>query len=126
MLEWFEDRLTDRGILGKLEWANTGPDANSAYVTLAYAYTLRNVADVWDYIGLTAEAKRYRGLAAKLAKSVYKLCFDEQKQLMADSPEKKRLPRSFSHTGHLPFYLRRVSSSMKLTAIQARKSLYLL
>ncbi len=89
-LGWFEDRLTNRGILGKLEWANAATmDENSAYSTLAYAYTLRNVADVWDYIGLTDEAKRYRNLAARLSKSVYGLCFDKEKGLMAETPEKK-------------------------------------
>lgn len=91
MLGWFEQRLTSRGILGKLEWANASTvDENSAYSTLAYAYTLNNVATVWDYIGLTEEAKRYRVLAKKLAKNVYEQCFDEEKGLMAETPAKKQ------------------------------------
>ena len=85
MLGWFESRLNDRGILGKLEWAAY---ENSAYSTLAYAYTLRNVAAVWDYIGLKDEAKRYRELANKLCKNVYAQCFDKEKGLIAETPDK--------------------------------------
>ncbi len=84
---WFEDRVNEQGILRKLEWAGVG---SSVYSTLAYAYTLRNVAEVWEYIGLTEEAQRYRARAKELAKNVYELCFDEEKQMVAESAEKKR------------------------------------
>jgi hypothetical protein len=89
-LGWFEQRITNGGILGRLEWANASTaDENSAYSTLAYAYTLRNVADVWDYIGLREEAMRYRALGKELAKNVYEQCFDKERRLMAENPEKK-------------------------------------
>ncbi len=85
---WFENRINERGILGELEWAVAS--SGSVYSTLAYAYTLRNVADVWEYIGLTEEAGRYRARAKELAKNVYELCFDEEKGLIAESPAKNR------------------------------------
>lgn len=84
---WFEDRVNERGILRKLEWANPG---GPAYSTLAYAYTLNNVADVWDYIGLSEEANIYRQRAKRLAGNVYEQCFDREKGLVAESPAKKQ------------------------------------
>jgi len=84
---WFEDRLNERGILRKLEWANPG---GAAYSTLAYAYTLRNAADVWDYIELSEEANIYRRRAKRLAKNVYEQCFDKEAGLVAESPAKKQ------------------------------------
>jgi hypothetical protein len=44
---------------------------------------------VWDYIGLNDEAKRYRRLADRVCRNVYAECFDKEKGLIADTPDKK-------------------------------------
>jgi alpha-L-rhamnosidase len=90
MFGWFNEQINQRGLLGRLKWANpNGAEENSSRFTLYYAYTLRNIADVWDYIGLKDEAGQYRALAKKLGRNVYEQCFVSEKGLIAESPEKK-------------------------------------
>jgi len=63
-------------------------DGNSAILTLNYAYTLKNAANIMDWLGYRAKAKVYRDLGQKYAEVTRKLCFDSTKGIYADDPEK--------------------------------------
>lgn len=89
VLDWYNRHLNERGLLGKLEWANPhGTKENSSLFTLQYAFTLENTATVCHYLGLKEEEAYDRKLASKLSETVYRLCWDEKRQLIAKSPEK--------------------------------------
>ena len=110
ILDWYEKRIDRKtGLMGKTEffnfvdwtkeWAwdndkaiggvpsgvNTG---GSSIITMQLAYALRDAADLFQYFGDLYSAGRYRKTAAALTASVWKSCWDAQKQLLADSPDK--------------------------------------
>ena len=103
VMTWYENRIDQRmKMLGPLTWWNfidwdnfndwgTAPGAetgNSAIISLQYAYTLRQAADLFAHFEQEDMADRYRELAKKVCNHTYLRCYDEDKQLMADTPEK--------------------------------------
>lgn len=64
-------------------------NGNSSILTMQYVYTLKQAAQVFDYFGKNCESDTYKKLAASLSKGTYNLCFDESRNEMADTPEKK-------------------------------------
>ncbi|MBN1441208.1 MAG: alpha-L-rhamnosidase [Planctomycetes bacterium] len=103
VLEWFEARIDGTGMLGQLEWWNfvdwvpeyqSGEppgvkDGNSAVVSLTFAYALRQAADLVQAFGQPSEANRWRLLARSVAQATLKQCWDAERGLIADTPEKK-------------------------------------
>lgn len=103
-LNWFRNRIDSSGMLGPVEWwdfvdwtyskgwDNGNPPAahigNSAILSLQYVYTLEKAADVFDANNMNSLATDYRNLADKIKKTVFSTCFDPNKGLIADSPEK--------------------------------------
>jgi len=103
-LNWFKNRLDSSGMLGPVEWwdfvdwtyskgwDNGNPPAahtgNSSILSLQYVYTLEKAADVFDSYNMHEMAVEYRNLADKIKKAVFDKCFDSNKGLIADSPEK--------------------------------------
>jgi len=103
-LNWFNNRLDTSGMLGPVEWwdfvdwvyskgwDNGNPPAahigNAAILSLQFVYTLEKASDVFEAYGMKDIASEYRFLANKIKKAVYEKCFDAQKGLIADSPEK--------------------------------------
>ena len=103
-LNWFRNRLDSSGMLGPVEWwdfvdwvnakgwDNGNPPAahngNSSILSLQYVYTLQKAADVFDAYNMHDMAIEYRKLAGKIKKAVFDKCFDSNKGLIADSPEK--------------------------------------
>ncbi len=110
IIDWYEKRIDKKtGMLGKTEFfnfvdwtkewtwdndkaiggvpggVNTG---GSSITTMQLAYALSDAADLFQYIGDTYYAERYRKLAAQLTAAVWKRCWDEKKQLLADTPDK--------------------------------------
>ena len=102
----FENNLLDNGLVGKpfcgyfVDWygeedfAGAGcypgsANGNSAVVTLHYAATLLRAADIFDYLDLHGEAITFREKADKLKSAVVALCWDEEKGLFAENPDKK-------------------------------------
>ncbi|MBN2270978.1 MAG: alpha-L-rhamnosidase N-terminal domain-containing protein [Sedimentisphaerales bacterium] len=103
VLEWFERHINETGMLGVLPWWNyvdwvpqyeSGePDGvkngNSAIVTLQFVYALNYAAELADAFDQPGQARHYRDLAESLKKATYKLCWDEERGLLADTPGKK-------------------------------------
>ncbi len=91
LFNWFEEHMQDNGLLGELEWANPNhPDKNSAFFSMAYAYTLNNIANTWSHIGLTQEAKTYKARAKQIADAAYSLCYSKEKKFIAETPAKEK------------------------------------
>lgn len=101
VLEWHERNIdADTQMLGKMPWWNFvdwvpglvnirgGSENNTAVRTLHYSYTLKQVAEIFNYFGRKVEAAYYLDLSERLNKQTYKLCYDVTKGLFADSHEK--------------------------------------
>ncbi|MFC2125731.1 alpha-L-rhamnosidase C-terminal domain-containing protein [Bacteroidota bacterium] len=103
VLYWFEQRLDDTGLLGKLTFPNYmdaapgfGPagsppsaeEGQSAQITLLFAYALDHAAILADYHKKSDRAKQYRELSVKLKKTVHETCYDRDKKLFAETPKK--------------------------------------
>jgi alpha-L-rhamnosidase len=105
VLDWYEGHVdTAMGMLGPMPWwgfvdwadafgSGTPPgaaDGHSAVISLQYAYTLRQVAELFGYFGgqYGFAAQRCRKLAADLDRGVYRACYDKGKGEMANTPEK--------------------------------------
>jgi hypothetical protein len=63
-------------------------DGNSAILTLNYAYTLKNAAKIFNWLGYSAKAEELSDRSRMYAEIVRKHCFDETKGIYADDPEK--------------------------------------
>ncbi|MCF6357894.1 MAG: hypothetical protein L3J54_08820, partial [Draconibacterium sp.] len=100
VLGWFERRTDTNGMLGGLDWFNfsdwttgfmvgspAGVDtSNSALISLNYAYSLDRASELFQFFGKNFEADRYKNQAESIKKSVFKNCFDSEKQLLKDTP----------------------------------------
>lgn len=86
-----------------VDWANEWPwnneigiggvpkgalQGNSSILTLQYAMTLDQAADIFNFFGLESLARSYVSKADQLVKATKKLCWDEEEQFFADTPEK--------------------------------------
>ncbi len=110
VLHWFEERIDDNGMLGSLEWWNfvdwadewpwdneTGvggvpygvADGNSSILSLQFAYALDMAAKIHEAFGEEFYGEKYRTLSEKIKSTTYALCWDEEKYLLTDSPEKR-------------------------------------
>jgi alpha-L-rhamnosidase len=103
VLNWFENRVGANGMMGSVEWWNftdwapqfkigipDGADkGGSALITLQYVYALQHAAELFAYLDQPYYAEKYSKLAEKLKKSVVDNCYDKDKGLIAETPEKK-------------------------------------
>ena len=102
IMGWYQARIDqDKRMLGPLTWWNfvdwgnfnswgTAPGAdkgNSAIMTLQYAYTLKQAADLFEKFGQENQAAVYKTLAEDLNQSTFTTCFNVEKGLLADTPE---------------------------------------
>ncbi len=113
ILDWYRAHLDSReGLLGPMDWWNFvdwndafpggvpdgATDGHSSILTLQFAYTLRQASDLLGYFHQDLQAAADRALADRLARSVYRRCFDPGRMEMANTPSKT----SFSqHAGIL-------------------------
>jgi alpha-L-rhamnosidase len=103
VLTWYEQKIdTEKNMLGPMPWWNFtdwntafvlgvpdgATDGNSSIITLHYAYTLRQAAEVFRHFNKTAEADHYNKLADSLCVNTYRLCFNSIKSEMANTPNK--------------------------------------
>jgi alpha-L-rhamnosidase len=105
VLTWYEQKIDpQKNMLGPMPWWNFtdwntafnfgvpdgATDGNSSIITLQYAYTLRQAAEVFRHFNKTAEADHYNNLANRLCINTYRLCFDQTKMEMANTPDKNK------------------------------------
>ncbi|HEY4245627.1 MAG TPA: alpha-L-rhamnosidase C-terminal domain-containing protein [Lacunisphaera sp.] len=111
VLGWFERKIDPQtGLLGPLpywtfvdwtkEWSwseargiggtpDGAKEGGSAIVSLQFAGTLRRAAEISRAFGKAERATHYDRLAASLCAAVKQRCWDEDRRLFADTPEKK-------------------------------------
>jgi hypothetical protein len=111
VLQWFENRIdATTGMLGPIEywpfvdWAQEWPwdeekriggvppggqSGNSSIITLQYAMTLDQASDIFSFFGLNALSSDYSKKANALIEATRKNCWDDKRQLFADTPEMK-------------------------------------
>lgn len=104
VLNWFDLRISGSGILGKLEWPNymdaapgfgpagSPPNAEqgqSAQISLLYAYALDHAARIYAVHGRKNAAIDYSKRSEAIKENVFRLCYDPNKELFAETPEKK-------------------------------------
>jgi alpha-L-rhamnosidase len=105
VLDWFDGHVdTTMGMLGPMpwwgfvDWADAFPggsppgasDGHSAVISLQYAYTLKQAAELFGYFGgqYGEAAQRCVKMAADIDRGVYRACYDAGKGEMANTPEK--------------------------------------
>ncbi len=103
VLEWFRQRLSPSGLLGRLDWWNfvdwaadfpdgvppLESDGQSSILSLQFAIALREAADLESAFGIVPHAEYDRALAGRVAKAVYQTCWDAHRQLIADTPARR-------------------------------------
>lgn len=102
ILDWYERQLMgDQEMLGAIKWWNfvdwdkyngwgISPDpenGKSSIMSFQYAYTLKLAAKLFKAYGDPDCAKRYKALADEISKNTLRLCFNEEKFLIADNPD---------------------------------------
>ena len=118
VLHWYEQRIDDTGMLGPMahwnfvdwpdEWAwdsvadigGVPPGAengHSSVITFQYIYVLQQAVELLENYGKTRVADHYRELGALLKKAVRTHCWDHDRQLYADTPQKN----SYSQQGNV-------------------------
>ncbi len=112
VLAWFEERMDPAtGLLGPLsywnfvDWPDEWPwvdaarpggqpagirEGGSAIVSLQFAWALQQAAALADAYGQTAEATRWRDISARILAAVRQNCWDPQRKLFADTPDRDR------------------------------------
>ena len=108
VLYWYGQQIDENGMLGPMDWWNFvdwsfGPwdsqkplggtppgaiDGNSSIITLQYVHALQVASELFEAFGDQHQAGQYRQLSQSLMKSSYKLCWSNDKGLLADTPEK--------------------------------------
>jgi len=108
VLDWFIARIDpNTGLLGPLpywtfvDWPDQWPwsetnhiggeppgahEGGSAIVSLQLAMTLRDAAELFEAFGQAEQAAHYRQIAAALNRQVLAQCWDNARQLVADTP----------------------------------------
>lgn len=138
ILDWYEKRIDQkRNMLGPMKWWNftdwdltfpsgTPPgatDGNSSIVTLQYVYTLDQATALFTYFRQTALAEKYKSVANRLRKSVYQLCFDYTKGVMANTPDKNSYSQHASIMGVLTSSIPAEKSAGVMQRVLSDKSL---
>ena len=102
-LSMFDALIGDNGLAGPTRWdyfvdwyqdsprggLAPGQDgSNSAVVTLHYVYALQNAARIFAYLGHEDEANAYRQRAEAIRGKVTAACYDRERRMFAERPDK--------------------------------------
>jgi alpha-L-rhamnosidase len=104
VLEWFESRLDERGLLARLPWWNFvdwvpeypegvppgAEDGESTVISFQYLYALRCAREMASAFGRQCEADQYARAAERVARGLKQYCWSEERGLFAETPEKKQ------------------------------------
>ncbi len=86
-LDWYsEPELERNGVYGVHPNSMNG---DSSALTLQYAATLMNAAQIADYLGESTDALLYRQRAEQAKSDVIRTCWDTNRQLFAEHPDKE-------------------------------------
>ena len=92
---WIEDQLSDNGMIrgsGFFDWYseefNMYPAKRSATFSFLCADAMRRGAELYDYIDMPEEAVALRRRSENLKAATIAACWDEERQLFAEEPEK--------------------------------------
>jgi hypothetical protein len=102
VLNWFEQYLNKNYVLGKTQWWNfidwapqfndgVPPQMNngeSSILSLTFAKALREASYIEGHFGHYNNKEKYRLLSDNIISGVYKECWDFNKGMLADTPEK--------------------------------------
>ena len=103
VIDWFATRVDETGMVTDLKWwsftdwtvefpSGIPPGADDGYsanISLQLVKTLEHAQAVFNYFNLEHEVETYQTLSNKVRKSVFELCFDEEKGLIAETPDKE-------------------------------------
>ncbi len=142
VLAWHEARIAQNAMLGSVPWWNFVDWAwpwseeeriggvppgvakgGSSILTLQYAYTLRQAAQVFDFYGKNERAAACRRLASSLVEATYRLCWDEKRGLFADNPTKATFSQHANILAVLTDALPKAQQPGLLRKIMADKSI---
>ncbi len=104
VLQWYEAKIDSTGMLGHMEWwnfvdwvidknwRNGKPpglhNSHSSIINLQYVYTLQKASILLNAFNMKEQALYYSNLDEKIKSAVYHYCYDKERELIADSPEK--------------------------------------
>ncbi len=98
VLNWYTKLIDETGMLGEVPWLRhienmsgtpRHPErGHSAQQTLFFALTLDYAADLFRYYGYAEKADEYQLQTKKLKEATFRLCWDQEKALLGDTPEK--------------------------------------
>jgi hypothetical protein len=108
VMEWYDEKMDNNGMLGKLSWwefvdwswpwtdsiqvGGVPPgvsEGGSSIISLQYAYTLYRAAELMAYCGDIETSVKYAALAHKITDATYRICWDANRKMLADTYEKK-------------------------------------
>lgn len=104
ILDWYERQMEGKEeITNMIDWCNVTDWSNfngwgitpgketgkSSASSLQYAYTLQQAAKLFNANGQPENGKKYAALANHINKNTLDSCFNDDKGLFADTPEKK-------------------------------------
>ncbi len=130
VLDWYEKHIDPaKNMLGPMNWwgfvdwnhafPNGTPDGatdgNSSVISLQYAYTLRQAAALFAGFGRQQEAAHYGRLAAAISEATYKLCFDEARNEMANTPARNTFSQ---HAGIIAVLAGAIPAEKEKTVLQ--------
>jgi hypothetical protein len=128
VLEWYEPRIDDNGLVGPTSWWNfvdwtfdTGvppgaEEGHSTIVSLQLAYAFDHAADLAAHFDRTETAAHYRARATDLKTAVREQAWDAERGLLADTPEKDH----FSQHANIFGVLTGLFSEERATAVMER------
>jgi len=135
VIDWYARHQRPDGLLGIMPWWNYGDwtkdfdfgvppqdaDGGSALLSLYFAATLRDAADLEASLGNAAIADGYRGRASEIGKSVYRLCWDEPRGLLADTPSHTHFSEQTNSLGVLLDVVPRDRQATVMRAVLAHR-----
>lgn len=105
ILQWFEARLESDGQMGAVEgwnfvdwveyeeWDSGIPPLengrHSSVIGLQYVYTIQKAAEIFNHFNMPEVSERWVKTANKTQIAILSHCWDEEKKLVADTPEKQ-------------------------------------
>lgn len=115
VIDWFASRVDETGMVTNLKWWNFSDwtidfpsgipqgadDGYSANIALQLVKTLDHAQAVFSYFNLDYEVESYQTLSKTIKKAVLERCFDAEKGLIAETPDKKEFSQHTNILGIL-------------------------